>query len=93
MASATPIGVRQDDPSPFAPEIVRRNEAVIDIVIAGSPSRLRRDTKRFGKTFIEGAAMVRGQAECFRRFPTTPAASGAAVARIASRPSRCGESG
>ena len=93
MANATPLGVRRDDPSPLAPEIVRQNEAAIDIVIAGSPSRLRRNAKRFGKTFIEGTAMVRGQVELIRRFLATDAASEAAVARAAARASRCGEFG
>lgn len=93
LANMTSLGMRRDDPSPFAPMVVWQGEAVIDIVIANSSSRLRRDAKRFGKTFIEGTAMVRGQVGLFRRFLMSAAASEAAVARAAARPSRCGEPG
>jgi shikimate dehydrogenase len=93
LVNATPLGMNRGDPSPFAPGIVRDAGAVVDIVIAEQPSPLRRDAERFGRTFVEGTAMVRGQVELFRRFLTTSATSEAALSRAAAKASGRGAPG
>jgi shikimate dehydrogenase len=91
LVNATTLGMRRGDPSPFRRETVARSQAVVDIVIAESQSRLQRDARRLGKLFIGGTAMVRGQADLLRRFLTTGASSEAAAARAAGRAVRRGE--
>lgn len=85
LVNATTLGMQAGDPSPFRPEIVARGETVVDIVIGESPSRLQRDARKLGKTFVGGPAMVQGQVALFRRFLTTAASSESAVARALQR--------
>ena len=85
LVNATTLGMQAGDPSPFRPESVARGETVVDIVIGESPSRLQRDARRLGKTFVGGTAMVQGQVALFRRFLTTAASSETAAARALQR--------
>lgn len=68
LVNATTLGMRPNDGSPFSPALVEASDAVIDIVVSEQPSRLERDTRRFGRPFVSGVAMVEGQAELFRAF-------------------------
>jgi shikimate dehydrogenase len=75
VVNASTLGMREDDPSPAAPETIARCGAVVDIVISARESRLRRIAREYGKPFVEGASMVRGQIDLFRTFLLSQASS------------------
>jgi len=79
LINASPLGMSPDDPSPAPPALVARCDSVVDIVIGAGISRLRRYAEEQGKTFVDGVAMVRGQAELLLEFLLRDASSEEAV--------------
>jgi len=75
LINASPLGMGPEDPSPAPPAVIARCESVVDIVIGADPSRLRRHAEEQGKIFVDGAAMVRGQAALLLGFLLGEAAS------------------
>lgn len=82
VVNASPLGMKPDDPSPIASDIVARCRVVVDIVVAADSS-LRRLARERDKLIVEGEAMVRGQVDLFRAFMLSDAAAEAAATRVA----------
>jgi len=82
VVNASHVGMRRGDPSPVPREVVEAADVVVDIVIAPEDSRLKRDALAAGKIFVDGYAMVAGQARALRRFLLSDARSEGDAVRV-----------
>ena len=63
LINATPVGMREEDPSPFDDDLISRADWVADIVYDPPVTKLGLTAKNLGKSLISGRDMVRGQIE------------------------------
>ncbi len=63
LINATPLGMQEDDPSPFTVELVAKATWVADIVADPPETRLAAMAIDAGCTLVTGREMVRGQVE------------------------------
>lgn len=68
IINASPLGLRADDPSPVAPDLVAQCDCVVDITIGPGESRLLRCGREYHKRIVDGSAMVRGQVGLLHDF-------------------------
>lgn len=61
LVNATPLGMRDGDPSPFDEDVVRRARHVADIVADPPATRLAALARAHGRTLVTGRDMVRAQ--------------------------------
>ncbi|MEM7586928.1 MAG: type I 3-dehydroquinate dehydratase, partial [Acidobacteriota bacterium] len=62
LVQATSLGARDEDALPFAPERLRADAAVIDMVYGSKPTRLVREVSSHGRIGIDGREMLLHQA-------------------------------
>ena len=63
LINATPLGMREGDPSPFDYELISRANWVVDIVYDPPMTALGSAATKLGKSLISGRDMVREQIE------------------------------
>ncbi len=61
LINATPLGMKDGDPSPFDAELVARASSVADIVADPAQTALEGLAKETSATFVSGRDMVKGQ--------------------------------
>lgn len=61
LINATPLGMKEGDPSPFDGALVAKAAAVADIVADPARTRLEALAKEAGTIFVSGRDMVKGQ--------------------------------
>ncbi|WP_433618845.1 shikimate dehydrogenase family protein [Dactylosporangium sp. CA-139114] len=66
--NATPLGLREDDPLPFAPESLRPGGLVADIIMKPADTALLRAASALGYPIHYGRHMLEGQLDGYRRF-------------------------
>lgn len=72
LVNATPLGMRDGDPSPFDARLVARAECVADIVADPPATRLAALAREHGAILVTGRDMVIGQVEPIGRWLLAP---------------------
>ena len=68
LINATPLGMRDEDPSPFERSLVEAAGWVADIVADPSLTRLSEMAKEAGTPFVSGRDMVQAQSKLICRW-------------------------
>ncbi|WP_030347603.1 shikimate dehydrogenase family protein [Streptomyces sp. NRRL S-1022] len=66
--NATPLGLRPDDPLPFAPHALPPGAVVADIIMKPRDTRLLREAAAHGLAVHHGSHMLTGQIDSYRAF-------------------------
>ncbi|MFF7369069.1 shikimate dehydrogenase family protein [Streptomyces tricolor] len=66
--NATPLGLRPDDPLPFAPQALPPGAVVADIIMKPRDTRLLREATAHGLPVHHGRHMLTGQIDSYRAF-------------------------
>ncbi|OYP13893.1 hypothetical protein CFC35_04810 [Streptomyces sp. FBKL.4005] len=66
--NATPLGLRPDDPLPFAPQALPPGAVVADIIMKPRDTRLLREAAAHGLPVHHGRHMLTGQIDSYRAF-------------------------
>jgi shikimate dehydrogenase len=66
--NATPLGLRPDDPLPFAPRQLRRDAVVADIIMQPRETKLLREAGNLGLATHPGISMLTHQVDFYRGF-------------------------
>lgn len=62
IIDATPLGMKEGDPTPFDPALLSAGQTVFDVVYGHGETALAKAARAAGCTFLDGAGMLVGQA-------------------------------